>query len=80
MGRRLPGELAEAGLRVRVEQSPEIARAAASRFDVFEGLPLTDDERRRLDAARSADRALGPNDKLAHVPLFYLTADRRRGP
>jgi SAM-dependent methyltransferase len=80
VGRRLPSELADAGLKVRVEQSPELAAPHPARFDAFDRLPLSDDERARLSRARAADRALRDEQKLAHVPLLFLTADRRRGP
>jgi SAM-dependent methyltransferase len=80
VGRRLPSELADAGLRVRVEQSPELSAPDPARFDALEGLPLSDDERARLSAAKAADCALRAEQKLTHVPLFFLTADRRRGP
>ncbi len=85
VARRLPAELCEAGLTVRIEQSPELVPPNPARFAALEGLPLTAEEQARIAQAKNADAALRPDARFAHVPLFFFTAEsgasgRRRGP
>lgn len=84
VGRRLPGILEAAGFAVRVDLLPHVLPPARARFELLDGLPLTPDERRRLDTAAAADARLaaGAMDggaawrRLAHLPFFLLTATR----
>jgi len=76
VGRRLPIELAEAGLSVRVEQAPEIGGADPGRFAMAEGLPFTAEERAALAVAERRDRALSDAKKLVHVPQIFVTATK----
>ena len=76
IGRKLPGLLAEAGLKVHVELLDRLVPPAAERFEFLRGLPLADTQREALDRIEAADGALGDSFRVAHLPMFLVTAEK----
>jgi len=74
VGRRLPGLLTAAGFGVRVDLLDRLEPPSALRLELLGELPLTDDERSFLAAVRQADAALDASAKVAHLPMFLITA------
>jgi len=74
IGRRLPGLLAAAGFGVRVDLLERLEPPAAARFEFLRQLPLTDEERQALAAIEKADRRTADADRVAHLPVFVITA------
>jgi SAM-dependent methyltransferase len=76
VGRRLPEILAAAGFRVRVDFLDRLEPPDAMRFEMLAGLPLEDAELTALEEARRADAALDNRPRVAHLPLFLVTAEK----
>ncbi|MFC1571967.1 class I SAM-dependent methyltransferase [Candidatus Eisenbacteria bacterium] len=78
VGRKLPALLEEMRLRVTVDLIPQLIPPAPERFDLLEGLPLSENERLRLEQARAADKAHVERGEsvVAHLPFFLITAFR----
>jgi SAM-dependent methyltransferase len=74
VGRRLPGLLGRAGFRVRVDLLDRLTPPSPLRFELLRGLPLTDDEIGQLDAIIAADAACDDSQRVAHLPVFLVTA------
>jgi hypothetical protein len=75
VGRKLPGLLAGHGFAVRVELMSELAPPAPQRFDLLHGLPLTNGERRQVDAIQRISAGLAsPGQQVAHLPFMLVTA------
>lgn len=70
IGRRLPERLADCGLKATVELLNTLTEPAPERLDFLRDLPLTDLERVQLAAITPAT--------VAHLPVFIVTASRRR--
>ena len=77
IGRRLPGLLAAAGLQVRVDLLDRLTPPSTLRFDLLRGLPLTGAEKRQLDEIIVADGKLADAYRVAHLPIFLITASSR---
>lgn len=77
VGRRLPPAFATAGFTVQIDLPPSPSPADTDRFDALEGLPLSDEERARLEAARRTQERLEPRDCFVHVPFVCVTAELR---
>ncbi len=76
VGRRLPEILSTAGFHVRVDLLDRLEPPDAMRFELLAGLPLEDAERASLERAIRADAALGNRPRVAHLPLFLVTAEK----
>lgn len=77
VGRLLPGMLAAHGYEVRVDLLPELLPPSPTRFDLLRTLPLSADELATLNAAEAHDTTLThPWERVAHVPMFVVTAER----
>ena len=74
VGRKLPGLLAAAGFRVEVDLLDRLESPAAARWQLLGGLPLTADEQQTLTQIEQADAAAA--HRVAHLPLFLLTAEK----
>jgi len=82
VGRKLPALLAAAGFEVRVDLLDRLEPPSPLRFDLLSELPLTEAERAALDRARRADASLEGVPRVAHLPMFLVTAEvsmRRSG-
>ena len=74
--RRLPAALAARGLNVRVRLLNTLTPDPA-RFTLLRGLPLTPEERARLDHIEAAARDLDqPWDQVCHLPFFLVVASK----
>ena len=76
IGRKLPAMLAAAGWMIRVELLPRLMTPRASRFDLLDELPLTEDERRAVSEIRAISEEIGAARQVAHLPYFLVIADR----
>jgi len=76
VGRKLPGLAAAAGLRVRVDLLERLDCPSPARFDLLRGLPLTDAERKALRRIEAADAACAECDRVVHLPVFLMTAEK----
>jgi SAM-dependent methyltransferase len=76
VGRKLPGLAAAAGLRVWVDLLERLDCPSPARFDLLRGLPLSDVERETLGRIETADAACADCDRVVHLPLFLLTAEK----
>ncbi len=79
VGRKLPAVLADVGFEVRVDLLDRLEPPSPLRFDLLGELPLTEAERAALDRARQADASLGGVPRVAHLPMFLLTAEVSSG-
>lgn len=70
IGRMLPERLAKCGLTVEVALLDTLSAPEADRLEFLNELPLSDDERGRLQGLASAT--------VAHLPVFIVTARRAR--
>jgi len=75
VGRKLPALLADAGFEVRVDLLDRLEPPSPLRFDLLGELPLSAAERAALDRARRADASLGEGPRVAHLPMFLVTAE-----
>jgi hypothetical protein len=74
--RRLPAALAARGLNVRVRLLNTLTPDPA-RFTLLRGLPLTPEERARLDHIEAAARDLDqPWGQVCHLPFFLVVASK----
>ncbi|MBN2577745.1 MAG: methyltransferase domain-containing protein [Pirellulales bacterium] len=78
VGRKLPGTLGTAGFEVRVDLLDRLESPDPLRFDLLGELPLADSERIVLDRARKADASLPKGRRVAHLPMFLITAEPTR--
>jgi SAM-dependent methyltransferase len=76
VGRKLPSLFGEAGFQVQVELPDRLLPPSPVRFDLLGGLPLSGEERASLDRARQADEAWGSLPRTAHLPLFFIAAEK----
>lgn len=76
-GRHLIALLGRAGFTVDVALSPALVAEGDDRFTLLGGLSLLADERARLDAARRANAATPPAERVVHLPIFCVLATRR---
>lgn len=76
VGRALPSTLCAAGFRCEVDLLDRLAPPAAERFRFLSELDLSAAARQRLREAQAADAATPPALKVAHLPLFLITALR----
>jgi SAM-dependent methyltransferase len=75
VGRQLPVLLEASGFSVRVHFMSQLQPPAPERFDLLRTLPLTDEERRRLERIEAQDRSFGLGWKqVVHLPFFLVTA------
>jgi SAM-dependent methyltransferase len=74
VGRRLPGLLTAAGFEVRVDLLDRLLAPSPLRLELLGELPLSEDERALLAAAARADAQLEPAARVAHLPMFLVTA------
>jgi SAM-dependent methyltransferase len=75
VGRKLPGILAAEGFEVQVGLLDRLIPPDPLRFEVLEDLPLTDEERNRLERIKRNDAELGASTRVAHLPLFLILAE-----
>jgi SAM-dependent methyltransferase len=76
IGRKLPGLAAAAGFRVRVDLLERAGLPASARLDLLRGLPLTDTEKESLRRIERADAACADGDRVVHLPMFLVTAEK----
>jgi ubiquinone/menaquinone biosynthesis C-methylase UbiE len=77
VGRQLPGILEASGFSVRVNFMSQLVSPAPERFELLRTLPLTDEERVKLEQIEAQDRSLGQGWKqVVHLPFFLVTASR----
>lgn len=76
LGRKLPGLLAAAGFRARIDLLDHLAAPSPARFDLLGELPLSESERTHLAEIASADARLDDPAKVAHLPMLLVTAVR----
>ncbi len=77
VGRKLPGLVAAAGLKVRVDLLERLECPSPVRFDLLGGLPLSDAEKDLLGRIQRADAACADCDRVVHLPMFLITAEKR---
>lgn len=78
VGRKLPGLLAAQGFRVHVSLFDTLTPPDPARFALLAGLPLTDEERRKLEEIKTRSRSLSsPWAQIAHLPFVLITAIKR---
>jgi SAM-dependent methyltransferase len=77
IGRKLPGLLVAAGFEVRVDLLDRLVAPSAARFDLLEDLPLTAAEREILRQIRRTDAACQDHARVAHLPIFAVTATKQ---
>ncbi|MBN2474936.1 MAG: methyltransferase domain-containing protein [Pirellulales bacterium] len=75
IGRKLPGLLADAGFRTRVDLLERLQSPSAARFDLLRGLPLTGAEKRSLRQIEAADGTCAEAGRVVHLPVFLITAE-----
>lgn len=75
IGRKLPGLLSEVGFDVRVDLLERLTPPSPDRFVLLRGLPLEDDETRRLGQIERLDRSIA-GSQIAHLPVFLITAGK----
>ena len=75
IGRKLPGILAAAGFRVRVDLLERLMPPSPLRFDLLDGLPLDEAERAALARAEKADALLDDSSPVVHLPMFLILAE-----
>lgn len=80
IGRRLPGLLHAAGLEVRVDLLDHLEPASPLRLELLAGLPLADAGRSLLAEIQQAEAAVAPEAKVAHLPMFLVTARKPMPP
>ncbi len=73
-GRKLPGLLAAAGFDVRVDLLDRLLPPSPLRFDLLEGLPLSEEETALLRRAKQCDTLLDDSSRVAHLPMFLILA------
>ena len=77
VARRLPHLLSHRGFDVQIGLFNELGTPDPARFDFLAELPLTDDERAQLEAARTASAGLrGRWAEVAHLPFFMVRAEK----
>jgi SAM-dependent methyltransferase len=76
VGRKLPGLLRAAGFHVRVDLFDRLEPPAARRFELLGGLPLLPEESERLARLKAADAATPEAEKVVHLPVFLVTAEK----
>lgn len=75
IGRMLPTLLAAQGFDVRVDLFPELHPPATARFDLLRALPLTRQERVRLQRIERCDATLSAAwSRIVHLPFLLITA------
>lgn len=77
VGRKLPGMLADLGFDVRVDLLDRLGPAEGARREFLRGLPLAPDEQAALVAIERAEASVAPRARVAHLPVFLVTAVRR---
>ncbi|MCO4774049.1 MAG: class I SAM-dependent methyltransferase [Deltaproteobacteria bacterium] len=75
VGRKLPGMLAARGFGVTVQLLSEVGPGGPERLLPLEGLPLTEEERARVDELGRGGE--GPWQTFAWAPMFGVTATLR---
>ncbi len=77
VGRKLPGMLADLGFDVRVDLLDRLEPAEGARWELLGGLPLAPDEQAALAAIERAEARVASLARVAHLPVFLVTAARR---
>jgi SAM-dependent methyltransferase len=81
IGRVLPSVLERQGFAVRVDLLPELVPPSPTRFALLRGLPLTRQERAKLDRIAHHDAAMSNADRqwsrVVHLPFVLVTAERK---
>jgi SAM-dependent methyltransferase len=80
VGRRLPGLLGAAGFEVRVDLLDRLDPPSPLRLELLGELPLSEDERALLAAVAQADAQVEPAARVAHLPMFLVTAQKPARP
>jgi SAM-dependent methyltransferase len=76
IGRKLPCILQEPEWKSEINLLDCIVQPSPERFALLRGLPLNDKERLMLDEVELADAALAGSTRLAHLPMFIVTAEK----
>jgi SAM-dependent methyltransferase len=74
IGRKLPGLLQRAGFSVRVDLLDRLEPPSTVRYRFLHELPLTVEEKTALNQAEQADGRVPNPDRIAHLPMFLITA------
>jgi len=78
IGRKLPGLLRRAGFSVRVDLLDRLEPPSAVRYRFLHELRLTLEEKNALSQAEQNDSLVSDSDRLAHLPMFLITATKSR--
>lgn len=76
IGRKLPAALSTQGFKVETELLPHLVAPDPARFDFLADLPLSHEERQKLESAREASVRMGPTKQICHLPYYLITARR----
>jgi len=76
IGRKLPGLLQRAGFSVRVDLLDRLESPSAVRYRFLRELRLTGEEKNELNQAEQADARASDPDRVAHLPMFLITATK----
>ncbi len=76
IGRKLSGLLDRAGFKVEIGLLDRLEPPSPSRFKLLGELATSDAEREQVQQLIEADAACSGEDKVAHLPVFLVTATR----
>lgn len=76
VGRTLPGLLARAGFAVEIGLLDRLEPPSPRRFELLGELAASDSERAQVQRLIEADATCPGEDKVAHLPVFLITAMR----
>lgn len=76
IGRKLPAILARHNLTMRISLLDQLGTPSKLRFDFLAELPLTAEQRKRLETVAEQQAATSPIGEVAHLPFFLITAEK----
>jgi SAM-dependent methyltransferase len=74
IGRKLPGLLASAGFQYQIDMLDRLSSPSPLRFECLRGLPLSAEEEESLRRIEAAEAACAEAARVAHLPMFLVTA------
>jgi SAM-dependent methyltransferase len=78
IGRKIPALLAQNGFQAEIELLPRMLAPEIIRFSFLVGLPLTAQEKAKLEQAQIASAGIDPSQQVCHLPYFLAIANRCR--
>lgn len=76
IGRKLVSWLAAPGWSAESELLPRVMAPSSDRFQLLDELPLTDDEKSKVESARRASEMCEKSMQVAHLPYYLIVATR----